>query len=119
MRKLLPLQIFAAICLFVPTSLAFATGALFVRPLNSSQTYQTIWIKTYDATVAIQDQLAETHVDQRFMNETNAVVEATYVFPLPEGWERNVMFQQQTKHFVDVVKGKVKVHRTRVTRKTG
>jgi predicted dehydrogenase len=27
------------------------------------------------------------------------------VFPLPEGWERNVMFQQQTKHFVDVVKG--------------
>ena len=27
-------------------------------------------------------------------------------FPLPEGWERNVMFQQQTRHFVDVVKGK-------------
>jgi predicted dehydrogenase len=29
------------------------------------------------------------------------------VFPLPEGWERNVMFQQQTKHFIDVVHGKV------------
>lgn len=29
------------------------------------------------------------------------------VFPLPEGWERNVMFQEQTKHFVDIVKGKV------------
>ena len=29
------------------------------------------------------------------------------IFPLPEGWERNVMFQEQTKHFVDVVKGKV------------
>ena len=27
------------------------------------------------------------------------------VYPLPEGWERNVMFQQQTKHFVDVVNG--------------
>lgn len=27
------------------------------------------------------------------------------VFPLPEGWERNVMFQEQTKHFVDIVKG--------------
>ncbi|HNH26184.1 MAG TPA: Gfo/Idh/MocA family oxidoreductase, partial [Anaerolineales bacterium] len=28
------------------------------------------------------------------------------VYPLPEGWERNVMFQQQTKHFVDIVNGK-------------
>lgn len=85
MRKRLPLQILAAIFLLVPATRALATGALFVRPLNSTQTYQTMWIKTYDATVAIQDQLAETHVDQRFMNETNAVVEATYVFPLPEG----------------------------------
>lgn len=29
------------------------------------------------------------------------------VYPLPAGWERNIMFQEQTKHFVDVVKGKV------------
>jgi predicted dehydrogenase len=28
------------------------------------------------------------------------------VFPLPESWERNVMFQEQTKHFVDIVNGK-------------
>lgn len=28
------------------------------------------------------------------------------VFPLPNGWERNVMFMEQMKHFVDVVKGK-------------
>ncbi|MCQ3935601.1 MAG: hypothetical protein DPW18_01005 [Chloroflexi bacterium] len=28
------------------------------------------------------------------------------IFPLPDGWERNVMFQEQMKHFVDVVKGK-------------
>lgn len=26
-------------------------------------------------------------------------------YPLPEGWERNVMFLDQMKHFVDVVKG--------------
>jgi predicted dehydrogenase len=26
------------------------------------------------------------------------------VYPLPTGWERNVMFQEQTRHFVDVVK---------------
>ncbi len=29
------------------------------------------------------------------------------VYPLPEGWERNVMFQQQIRHFIDVVNGKV------------
>ncbi|MBX3036879.1 MAG: Gfo/Idh/MocA family oxidoreductase [Anaerolineales bacterium] len=28
-------------------------------------------------------------------------------YPLPASWERNVMFLEQTKHFVDVVKGKV------------
>ncbi|MBK8781492.1 MAG: Gfo/Idh/MocA family oxidoreductase [Anaerolineales bacterium] len=27
-------------------------------------------------------------------------------YPLPEGWERNVMFLDQMKHFVDVVNGK-------------
>ncbi len=27
-------------------------------------------------------------------------------YPLPDGWERNVMFLDQMKHFVDVVKGK-------------
>jgi predicted dehydrogenase len=28
------------------------------------------------------------------------------IFPLPTDWERNVMFLEQTKHFVDIVKGK-------------
>jgi len=28
------------------------------------------------------------------------------VYPLPAEWERNVMFQEQTRHFVDVVAGK-------------
>lgn len=28
------------------------------------------------------------------------------VFPLPAGWERNVMFQEQTRHFIDIVEGK-------------
>lgn len=66
------------------TASAFATGALFVRPLNSSQTHELMSIKTYDATVAIQDQIASTHIDQTFTNKTSARVEATFVFPLPE-----------------------------------
>lgn len=28
------------------------------------------------------------------------------VYPLPAGWERNVMFQEQTKHFIEIVEGK-------------
>lgn len=73
--------------LFVLATLqqVFATGALFVRPVRSSQTYQLMSIKTYDATVAIQDQVASTHVDQTFFNNTNQTVEATFIFPLPEG----------------------------------
>ncbi len=62
-----------------------ATGALFVRPLNSSQTHELMTIKTYDATVDIQDQIASTHIDQTFFNGSDARVEATYIFPLPEG----------------------------------
>lgn len=64
---------------------AFATGALFVRPLRSNQPHQPMSIKTYDATVAIEDQVANTHVDQVFFNSTNHLVEATFIFPLPEG----------------------------------
>jgi Ca-activated chloride channel family protein len=75
----------AALLLVLLCQNSFATGALFVRPLNSNATYQTMWIKSYDATVAIQDQLAVTHVDQVCFNETNTRVEATYIFPLPEG----------------------------------
>lgn len=63
---------------------AFSTGALFVRPLNSNQTYELINIKTFDATATIQDQIATTHIDQVFFNNTNSVVEATFIFPLPE-----------------------------------
>lgn len=74
----------ALIALLLSTASAYATGALFVRPLNSSQTHELMSIKTYDATVAIQDQIASTHIDQTFTNKTSARVEATFVFPLPE-----------------------------------
>ncbi|MBN1264793.1 MAG: VWA domain-containing protein [Anaerolineales bacterium] len=35
-------------------------------------------------TVAIEDQVAVTHVDQVFRNDQNWAIEGTYVFPLPE-----------------------------------
>ncbi|MCB9207448.1 MAG: hypothetical protein H6611_09120, partial [Ignavibacteriales bacterium] len=49
----------------------FATGALYVRPRFSTQQYEKMWIKTIDVNVNIQDQVAETHVDQIFYNEMN------------------------------------------------
>lgn len=64
---------------------AWSVGALFVRPLNSSQQYSLISIKSYDATVTIQDHVATTHVDQTFHNEMSNRVEATFIFPLPDG----------------------------------
>ncbi len=72
------------LCILLLSNEAFATGALFVRPLNSTQTYELINIKTFDATATIQDQIATTHIDQVFFNNTNNVVEATFIFPLPE-----------------------------------
>jgi Ca-activated chloride channel family protein len=60
-------------------------GALFTRPLNSSSNYQKAWIKSLDATVQINGQVAETHTDQTFLNEMNQTVETIWIFPLPEG----------------------------------
>lgn len=62
-----------------------ATGALYVRPLNSSMTHQQMSIRTFDATTTIDNQVATTTVDQVFHNSLNALVESTFIFPLPEG----------------------------------
>ena len=85
MIKILRTLSAALVLMVLGQDLAFATGALFVRPLRSTEIYTTVSIKTYDASVNIQDRIAVTHVDQVFVNETSATVEATYIFPLPEG----------------------------------
>ncbi len=73
--------------LLVLTSAAqsWAIGSLFVRPLRTEQEFQDIHIKSYNVTVDIQDHVATTHVDQVFTNTLNTTVEATLVFPLPQG----------------------------------
>jgi Ca-activated chloride channel family protein len=81
LRILAPLILFA----FFTLERCLATGALFVRPLRSAETYQLVSITSYDATVSIQDQIATTHVVQVFRNEMNAQVESTFIFPLPDG----------------------------------
>jgi len=46
---------------------------------------QPVWltIKYHDVEVTIRDQVAVTHVDQVFVNESKWQIEGTYVFPLP------------------------------------
>jgi Ca-activated chloride channel homolog len=39
----------------------------------------------HKVTIALEDQVAVTHVEQTFRNHTDRPLEATYVFPLPKG----------------------------------
>ena len=76
---------FVCSVLLLSQTASFAIGALFSRPLNSSVTYNKVWIKSVDATVQIDGQVAGTHVDQIFYNEMNSTVETVWIFPLPPG----------------------------------
>ncbi|MBW1810213.1 MAG: VWA domain-containing protein [Deltaproteobacteria bacterium] len=62
-------------------STASATGLL----IPTKQGVGPLSIKYHRAEVKIKDRVAVTHVDQVFLNHTNRVLEATYIFPLPKG----------------------------------
>ncbi len=62
----------------------YAVGALFCRPRWSSEAYQKMWIKSIDAQIDIDEQIAVTRLDQVFYNELNQSAEAIFIFPLPE-----------------------------------
>lgn len=79
MTRLLKYLIFI-LTSFLLTESLFASGALFVRPVRSTGEYEKMSIRTFDATVAINDQVAETHVDQVFFNSMNTTVESTFIF---------------------------------------
>lgn len=77
--------LFLCVVLCVGVVPAWSVGALFVRPLNSTATYQAMQIKTYDANVEIQDHVATTVVNQTVHNTLSQQVESTFMFPLPAG----------------------------------
>ncbi|MBN2037877.1 MAG: VWA domain-containing protein [Chitinispirillaceae bacterium] len=60
-----------------------AVGALFARRPLSNDSMKTLWLTNYNADVTITDQIAVTHVDQTFKNETAQQLEGIFVFPLP------------------------------------
>ena len=65
-------------------SSSFAVGALYARRALSSDNATPLWLEKYDASVTITDQMAVTHVDQTFKNETSNRLEGIFIFPLPE-----------------------------------
>jgi Ca-activated chloride channel family protein len=77
---------FACIALLVGLlfNSTFAIGALYARRALSSDAPKPLWLEKYDASVTITDQMAVTHVDQTFKNETANRLEGIFIFPLPD-----------------------------------
>jgi Ca-activated chloride channel family protein len=72
----------AVLLTVVAPGVAFADGMLFpARP----EPVQPFSVKYHRVTVTIDDQIAKTHVDQAFTNDTSRSLEGIYLFPVPEG----------------------------------
>jgi len=74
-----------ALCLLLTVAQpALADGIIIIDPpVPEVPPYLTV--KYHRVRVTIEDQVATTHVDQVFVNESGHQLEGVYVFPLPEG----------------------------------
>ena len=66
-------------------SIAEGFGSLEARIPGTNSNYVPLWLKTMDATVAINDQIAITYVNQVFSNTGTSTMEGLYTFTLPPG----------------------------------
>lgn len=66
----------------VATSVTFAQGILYPRPEVREWPFS---VSSVRVTSAISETLAETTVEQTFVNNSSVEQEGTYLFPLPEG----------------------------------
>lgn len=73
-----------ALLLCALCSSTFAIGALYARRAGSSDDSKPLWLTSYEADVKITDQIAVTHVDQTFQNDSNIRMEGIFIFPLPD-----------------------------------
>ena len=92
LRAAIVMLVFIALCL----GLAFPVGADGViipilppqpphPPHPPAPPPRALAIKYHHVTVTIEEQVATTHVDQVFLNESPYDMEGEYLFPLPEG----------------------------------
>ena len=54
------------------------------QPGRPAPPLRSLAIKYHRVTVTIEDQVATTHVDQAFINDTPHEIEGQYIFPIPE-----------------------------------
>ena len=80
MSKVTFTNIIILIILFCAQS-ALADGVLIPGP----PTAPAFTVKYHHVNVAIDNQVAQTKIDQVFRNEANREIEGTYLFPLPVG----------------------------------
>ena len=77
MRRFLPIMMLA----LVVTGSARAQGLL----IPSDKSLAPLAMVGHEVNIAIEDQVAVTHVVQTFRNTTDRALEATYIFPVPKG----------------------------------
>ena len=72
--------------LLVPSANTLADGIVIPEPVAPIPVVDVpyLTIRYHRVTVDIVDQVATTHVDQVFVNESRHEVEGTYIFPLPD-----------------------------------
>jgi Ca-activated chloride channel family protein len=71
--------------LLIAAQPALADGVIIIDPPPPPDEPAYLSVKYHRVTVTIEDQVATTHVDQVFVNESRQELEGVYVFPLPEG----------------------------------
>ena len=65
---------------------ALADGVIIVRPIvPKPEPPPNLTVKYHRVTVTINNQVATTHIDQVFINDSGQKLEGNYIFPLPEG----------------------------------
>lgn len=73
--------------------ISWAIGRVYARiPNYASSPIYNLRIKSFNATVAIHDQLAVTTVDQEFANDNSFRLEGFYIFTLPPGAQVHEMY---------------------------
>jgi Ca-activated chloride channel family protein len=77
MRRMLTVLTF----LLVSAGIARANGIV----IPDDKTVPPLGMLSHQVSVAIEDQVAVTEVEQVFRNHTKQVLEATYIFPVPKG----------------------------------
>jgi len=87
MRKQLIILALVVLMLAGVTGPARADGLIIPRPRppQPPPSLRSLTVKEHHVTVTIDNQVATTHVDQTFINETGYEIEGEYIFPLPEG----------------------------------